>query len=100
MSPSPEAAREVRDGAHLVGAEAARRQHEPDPVQPGLFLRMDTEMGLAVVGGAGSDEVGGAALQRTAELRLDRGQEFIEAPGIEHIFQAGHGCGRYGPRSR
>ena len=39
---------DARELPHLLGGELAGRQHDSDPVQAGLFLRVDADMGLAV----------------------------------------------------
>ena len=59
----------------------------PIQLQPGLLLRMHADMGGAVEDRPRRDGLGGHAHELAAELLLDRGEELLEAPGVEHIFQ-------------
>ena len=48
ISPSPRSLRDLGEAAHLRGGQLADRQHDADPVQPGLLLRMHADMRRAV----------------------------------------------------
>src|SRR5215213_8036057 len=73
-------ARDRRDLAHLLGRELADRQHDADPVQPRLLLRVHAQMREAVGRGARRDVAGGDARERasfspTAVRNLSKPQE-------------------------
>ena len=87
ISPSPRSARDLREAAHLRDRDLADREHDADPVQPGLLLRAHADMRGAIEGRARLHGFGRRARQLPAQLLLDGGEEFLEAPGVEHVFQ-------------
>ena len=88
ISPSPRSRAIVGEAAHLLGRELADRQHDADPVQARLLLRDARRYG-PMRSNAGRGAIASAATRVSlrAELLLDRGEELLEAPGVEHVFQ-------------
>ena len=86
-------ARDRRDLAHLVGRELADRQHDADPVQPRLLLRVHAQMREAVGRGRGATCAGGDARERAAELLLDRGRGTSRSPRNRARISAAPCCG-------
>ena len=83
----PERARDAGQTAHLRGGQLADRQHDADPVQAGLLLRMHADMRRRSTGGRGANASRRNARQLAAELLLDQRQELLDAPGIEDVFE-------------
>ena len=79
---------DLGEAAHLIGGELADRQHDADPAKSVLLLRMCADMRQAVECGTRRDGFSGDAHELAAELFLHRGEEFLKAPGVEHIFEA------------
>ena len=78
---------DLREAAHLRHRDLADRKHDADPVQSRLLLRAHTDMRRAIEGRPRLDGLGRRARELLAKLLLDGGEEFLKAPGIEHVFQ-------------
>ena len=88
MSPSPSSLRDRGEPAHLRRGQLADRQHDADPVQAVLLLRDARRYGRC------GRTPGAARSPRPARARAcapsfssTSGEEFLEAPGVEHVFQ-------------
>ena len=88
-------AKVLRDGgktAHLRNRHASDRKGDADPVQPGLLLRMNADMGGAVERRARRQRTRHGAVEFVTELLLEQAEKFLDAQGIEHIFQPRFGA--------
>ncbi len=79
--------RDLREAAHLRHGDLADRKHHADPVQARLLLLAHADMRGAVEGRARLHGLGRRARECPAELLLDGGEELVEAPRVEHVFQ-------------
>ena len=82
-----EIGRDLGEPTHLRRRQLADRQHDADPVQPRLFLRVHTDMRGAGLRGTRLQCVGCNARELAPELLLDQRQEFLEAEIVEHVFE-------------
>ena len=78
---------DLGEAAHLCRGEPCRpagprRSSSGPPVSA-----VHADMGRTIKGRARRDRLGRNARQLAAELFLDLGDEFLEAPGIEHVFK-------------
>ena len=83
--------REIGQTQHLFRRDVADRNRHADPVQPGLLLRKDTDMGMRNFGFRISDF--GFLKDRhpqqfVAEQFLRLFQIFFQRPALEQMFQA------------
>ena len=79
--------RNARQPARLGAREASKRQSDADPVEAGLLLRMHANMRLAILARARSQRLRRRSRQGAAEFFFDEPEKFVEAEGVEHIFQ-------------
>src|SRR5206468_11520156 len=73
--------------AHLTGHHLADWQNDTDPVQPRLFLRVHADMSEPVVRMARLHMRRIEPRQLPAEFLLDRVEELLETPIVEHVFE-------------
>ena len=59
----------------------------PIQFRPVLLLRVHADMGGAVERRPRRDRARRRAVELAAELLLDSGEEFLDAHGVEHVFQ-------------
>ena len=76
------------DGAHLRGLETAHRQGDAGVEAARLLLGVESDMGQAILRRAWQDMPGVDPVELAAEPGLNRGQEPVEAPRVDHVFQA------------
>src|SRR5262245_32490299 len=81
--------RHTSEPTHLVCRHLAERQHNTDVVQPRLLLWMHADMRLPILLGTWRERARIAVDQPALQHFLDRGDEFLHAPSIQHVFQAG-----------
>ena len=82
-----EVARDFGKAAHLRDRQAPDRHHDTDPVQPVLLLRMNADMRGAVERRTRRHGAGHRAVEPAAEFLLEQTEEFLDAHGVEHVFQ-------------
>jgi hypothetical protein len=80
-------AREGGDDPHLRHGELADGERHADPVKAWLELAMHADMGEPVIDGPRRHEGGLDPDQAATQPLLDGGEEALEAPGVEDIFQ-------------
>ncbi len=88
ISPSPKLVRNAGQAAHLRRGHAPHGQRNADPDAACLLLRMHADVRLPMLPVRLGHLIAGNAAQRSAELGLDAGQELVEAPVVEHVFEA------------
>ena len=76
--------RDLGKPAHLIAAELADRQRHAEPVQAGLLLRMDSDMGHPVERGTRRDRICRSADQFATKLVFDGEPEMAVALGGSH----------------
>ncbi len=77
---------------HLGNGHAADRQRYADPIEAGLLLRMDPDMGKPVYGRPRGQSLDRHPHELPAKLLLHSGEEFVDAPAVEHIFEPSFGA--------
>ena len=80
----------ARDGGepvHLHDRHPPDRQHDADPVQPLLLLRMDADVRGAIERRPRRHCARHCAIEFAAELLLEQSDEFLDAHGLEHVFE-------------
>ncbi len=87
ISPSPNSCGDLGEPAHLLGGDLADRKHDADPVKAFLLLRGARRYAPAGRRPAAARWLRPARAELAAELVFHRGEEFLKAPGVEHIFE-------------
>ena len=87
ISPSPRLARDLGEAAHLGGRHLADRQHDAEPVQLRLLLRMHADMGGAVERRARHQRLRRDPVELAAELLLDQRHDLVHAHAVDDVFE-------------
>ena len=74
-----EITRNVGEATHLIDGDLADRQHDADPVQPGLLLRMHANMGGAIERRTRLQRFGGTRVELAPELFLDEREKLFNS---------------------
>ena len=82
-----EALGDLGQAAHLLGGDAADRQHDAEIVEARLLLGVHADMAVLVGHRPRIEHDARHATQRGAVFLLDLLQEFVAAHPIEHVFQ-------------
>ena len=87
ISPSPNS--RAISASPRICATVIRPTGTTTPIQfsPSCFCAMHADMGGAIEVGPRRDRAGHGAVELAAELLLHGGEKFLDAHGVEHIFQ-------------
>src|SRR5580704_1477033 len=78
---------DLADAAHLLGGNLAHRKDDAEPMKALLLLRVWTDVSEAVEWRSCFKGFLRCAGELVAELVFHRGQEFLETPGVEDVFE-------------
>ena len=95
-SPVPISVCDVGDGTHLVHGQAADRDRDADVVEVGLRLGMDADVSGAIDGAARLAFRGRETNERKGQQLFGFGEELLDAPTVDEVFEPSFFCGRCG----